>query len=119
MKFILYMILIGLGISGLAGGTIYNNYISEIFLGMAAPLLLSIVSIMWSESSFKKSPQHLTNTLIKSFIVRAIFLALYFILIFTFYNFEPIPFIISFTSFFIIFYVIEALYLQKLTNSKR
>jgi hypothetical protein len=110
------MVLIGLGIFGLVGGTIYNNYTSEIFLGMAAPLLLSIVSIMWSESSFKKSPQHLTNTLVKSFIVRAIFLAVYFILIFTYYDFEQIPFIISFTGFFIIFYVIEALFIQKLTN---
>jgi len=76
MKFILYIVLIGLGLGGLVGGTLYNNYQSEIFLGMVAPLLLSIVSILWSESSFKKSPQHLTNTLIKSFIVRAIFLAL-------------------------------------------
>ena len=106
MKFIVYMVLIGLGIVGLVGGTLYNNYLSEIFLGMVAPLLLSIVSILWSDSSFKKSPQHLTNTLIKSFIMRAIFLALYFILIFAFYNFESIPFIISFTGFFIIFYVI-------------
>ena len=111
------MILVGLGLAGLIGGTFYSNYFSEIFLGMVAPLLLSIVSILWSESSFKKSPQILTNTLIKTFIARAIFFALYFILIFTYYDFEQIPFIISFTSFFMIFYVIEALFLQKLIKS--
>ena len=107
-----------IGLAGLVGGTFFNDYSSEIFLGMVAPLLLSIVSVLWSESSFKKSPQMLTNTLIKTFIARAIFFALYFILIFTYYDFEQIPFIISFTSFFMIFYAIEALFLQKLIKSK-
>lgn len=112
------MVLIGLGSSGLIGGTIYSNYFSEIFLGMAAPLLLSIVSVLWNESSFKKSPQQLTNTLIKTFIARVVFFAIYFVLVFTYYDFEPIPFIISFTGFFMIFYIIEALFLQKLIKLK-
>lgn len=118
MKFILYTILVGFGLAGILGGTFVSSYSNEIFLGMIAPLLLSIVSILWYETSVKKSPQQLTNTLIKTFIARAVFFALYFILIFTYYDFEQIPFIISFTSFFMIFYVIEALFLQKLIKSK-
>ena len=112
------MILIGLGLTGLLSGTLFSAYSSEIFLGMLAPLLLSILSILWNENSFKKDSQKLTNTLIKSFMVRAVFFAVYLILIFTYYDFEQIPFIISFTSFFMIFYVVEALFLQKLIKSK-
>ena len=47
-----------------------------------------------------------------------ILFALYFIIILSFYTFEPIPFVISFTGFFILFYVIEAVFLQKLIQSK-
>lgn len=114
MKHILYIILLGLGIAGLVGGTIYPQYINEVFLGMTAPLLVAIFSIYWIEKVFKIDKEKLTATMTKSFLIKMVLFALYFIIILSFYTFEPIPFVISFTGFFILFYIIEAIFLQKL-----
>ncbi len=114
MKFIISIVILGLGISGLLGSTVFPDYFNEIFLGMIAPLLVTVFSIMWINKVFKTSPEKTTATMAKSFFIKMILFALYFIIILNFYTFEPNPFVISFTGFFILFYIIEALFLQKL-----
>ena len=114
MKYILFIVLLGLGIAGLIGGTIYTQYLSEIFLGMVSPLLVTIFSIFWIDKVFKTDKEKLTATMAKSFFIKMVLFALYFIIILSFYAFEPIPFVLSFTGFFILFYIIEAVFLQKL-----
>ncbi len=114
MKYILYIILLGFGITGLVGGTIYPQYLYEIFIGMLAPSLVTIFSIIWIKKVFKTDPEKTTSTMAKSFFIKMVLFALYFIIILSFYTFEPNPFVISFTGFFILFYTIEAIFLQKL-----
>lgn len=117
MRYIISIILIGVGIAGLVSGTFYPHYKIEIFIGMLSPLMISIISIQLTKNIFSKNPEKLTSTLIKSFIFKMIFFAVYFIIILTIYTFEPIPIIISFTGFFILFYVIEAIFLKNLIQS--
>ena len=117
MKYIISNLFLGLGIAGLISGILYQQYVNEIFLGMIAPLVVGIVSIQISKNVYQKSPEKLTTSLTKSFFIKMVLYALYFIVILSFYNFEPIPFVISFTGFFILFYVIEAVLLQKLIQS--
>ena len=114
MKFIISIVIIGLGISGLLGGTIFPEYFIEIFLGMIAPLFVSVFSIIWINKVFKADPEKTTATMTKAFFIKMVLFALYFIIILSFYTFEPNPFVISFTGFFILFYIIEAIFLQKL-----
>ena len=114
MKFIIAIIILGLGISGIVGGNVFPQYITEIFIGMIAPLVVTVFSITWINKVFKADPEKLTAAMTKSFLAKMILFALYFILIFSFYTFEPIPFVVSFTGFFILFYIIEAIFLQKL-----
>ena len=114
MKFIVSIIILGLGISGLVGGAIFPQYIKEIFIGMTAPLLVTVFSILWINKVFKLDSTKVTAVMTKSFFIKMVLFALYFIIILSFYAFEPIPFVISFTSFFILFYLIEAIFLQKL-----
>ena len=118
MKYIFYIILLGFGIAGLVGGTIYPQYISEVFLGMVAPLLVTIFSIFWIGKVFKIDKEKITATMTKSFFIKMVLFALYFIMILSFYTFKPIPFVLSFTGFFILFYIIEAIFLQKLFQSR-
>ena len=94
-----------------------RQYVDEVFLGMTAPLLVTIFSIFWIEKVFKTDKEKLPATMAKSFFIKMVLFALYFIIILGFYTFEPIPFVISFTGFFILFYIIEAIFLQKLFNS--
>jgi hypothetical protein len=114
MKYIFSIILLGLGLAGLFSGTIFRSFSSEIFLGMLGPMFISIISIILYKNTYAKSPDLLTSILVKSFIFKMIFFAVYLIIIFSFYNFESTPFIISFTGFFITFYV----FLQKLIQPK-
>ena len=118
MKYMISILLLGLGIAGLISGKLYPQYKYEIFLGMIAPLLVSIVSIQICKKAFSNSPSKLTASLTKSFLIKMILFALFFVIVLSFYTFEPIPFVISFTGFFILFYVIEAVFLQKLIQSK-
>ncbi len=119
MKFIISIVILGLGISGLIVGTVFPQYSNEILLGMIAPLLVSIFSIQLVKRANSASPKKLTATLTKSFFIKMVLFTLYFIIILTFYAFEPIPFVISFTGFFILFYIIEAIFLQKLIQVKK
>jgi len=114
MKFIISIVILGLGISGLVGSAVFPQYIKEIFIGMIVPLLVTIFSIMWIKKVFKTDPEKITATMTKSFFIKMVLFALYFIIILSFYAFEPNPFVISFTGFFILFYIIEAIFLQKL-----
>ena len=114
MKFVVSIIILGLGISGLVGSTFFPQYIVEIFIGMIAPLLVTIFSIVWIKNVFKTDPEKITATMTKSFFIKMVLFALYFITILSFYAFEPNPFVISFTGFFILFYIIEAIFLNKL-----
>ena len=117
MKYIISIILLGLGIAGLVSGLFFDKYINEIFIGMIAPLVVSIISITINKNVFEKSPEKLTASLTKSFFMKMVLYAAYFVVILSFYTFEPTPFVISFTSFFILFYIIEAVFLQKLIQS--
>lgn len=118
MIYIISIILLGLGIAGIVSGFLLYQYVNEIFIGMLAPLIVSIISIQISKNVFEKSPEKLTASLTKSFFLKMVIYATYFIVILSFYAFEPIPFVVSFTSFFILFYIIEAVFLQKLIQSK-
>ena len=118
MKYSIAIFLFGLGLAGLVGGIMYPTYISEIFLGMLGPMLISILSILTIKHAYNKSPQLVTAMITKSFFIKMVIFAAYFILILNFYAFEPIPFVISFTCFFTLFYIIEAIFLQKLFQSR-
>ena len=119
MKFIISIIILGFGISGLIGSTIFSEYFIEILLGMTAPLFVTVFSILWIKKVFKVDPEKTTATMTKAFFIKMVLFALYFIIILSFYTFEPNPFVISFTSFFILFYIIEVMFLQNLFQPRK
>ncbi len=119
MKYIISIILLGLGMAGLISGMFFQSFTNEIFFGMAAPLIISVFSIYFVKRIYLKTPEKLTTTLTKSFLYKMVLYALYFTIILGFYTFKPIPFVVSFTGFFILFYIIEAVFLQKLIQSKK
>ncbi|MFQ6678601.1 MAG: hypothetical protein ACE5D0_09830 [Fidelibacterota bacterium] len=118
IKFAIFISLFCLGTFGLIVGGMESNY-REIFLGMIAPLIIGIVSILFISDVQKKSPEKVTNILIKTFLVKMIFYGVYFIYIFTFYTFNPKPFIISFTGYFLTLHVSEALFLKTIFTNKQ
>lgn len=113
IKFSVYISVFCLGTWGLIAGGI-EQYFKEIFIGMIAPLIIGVVSVLYISYIQKKSQEKLTNILLKAFMGKMIFYGAYFIYIFTFYTFTPIPFILSFVGYFITLHVCEALFLKSI-----
>lgn len=92
------------------------GYTKEIFLGMIAPLIIGVISILLLAIAHQKSPEQVNKIMIKMFAGKMVFYALYFIYIFTFYTFNPMPFILSFVGYFITLHISEALFLRSIFN---
>tara|TARA_B100001964_G_scaffold63079_1_gene71849 strand:- start:337 stop:693 length:357 start_codon:yes stop_codon:yes gene_type:complete len=115
VQFLIYISVFCIGTWGLIVGGL-EQFAKEIFLGMIAPLIVGIISILVLSEKNKKNPGNVTNVLIQSFAGKMIFYALYFIYIFTFYTFNPLPFVISFVSYFVTIHICEALFLRSIFN---
>ncbi len=112
VHFLIFVTVFCLGTWGLIVGGI--GYAKEIFLGMIAPLLIGTVSISFLFNSHQKAPENVTKVMIKSFAAKMIIYGLYFIYIFTFYTFNPLPFILSFLVYFVTLHMSEALFLKSI-----
>lgn len=113
IQFLIYLSVFCIGTWGLIVGVL-DQFAKEIFLGMMAPLIVGIISILVLSAMHKKSPERVTNVLIKSFGIKMIFYGMYFIYIFTFYTFNPMPFILSFVGYFVTLHICEALFLRSI-----
>lgn len=114
IQFLIFLGVFCLGTWGLIVGGI--GYTKEIFLGMIAPLIIGIMSIILLSIAHQKSSEKVNKIMIKLFAGKMVFYALYFIYIFTFYTFNPMPFILSFTGYFITLHISEALFLRSVFN---
>ena len=114
MKLIIYMFFFTLGSWGLAAGLFFPAFRWEMFLGMIAPLVIGLLTLFCEKKIYDRNPEDLTPFMLKAFAGKMIFYGAYFICIFTFYSFNPIPFIITFLACFITLHTIEALFLKSI-----
>ncbi len=98
---------IAIGIAGRGAG-------SEVLLGMLAPLAATAVSWVLIERTFKRDPQQLTELMIGAFGAKMLFFGAYVAVMFTVIGVQPVPFIASFTGYFIALYLTEALLMRRL-----
>jgi F0F1-type ATP synthase assembly protein I len=98
---------IAIGIAGRGTG-------AEVLLGMLAPLLATAVSWVLIERTFKRDPQQLTGLMIGAFGAKMLFFGAYVAVMFTVIGVQPVPFIASFTGYFIALYLTEALLMRRL-----
>lgn len=87
---------------------------AEVLLGMVAPLLATAVSWVLIERTFKRDPQQLTGLMIGAFGAKMLFFGAYVAVMFTVIGVQPVPFIASFTGYFIALYLTEALLMRRL-----
>jgi hypothetical protein len=103
-------VLSGLIVTALAG--MRNG--AAIWLGMLAPLV--VVSLTWvlAERVYRQNPARLTSLMIGAFAGKLVFFGAYVALAIGVLGVRPVPFVVSFTSYFIALHVIEALSLRRL-----
>ena len=86
----------------------------EVWFGMFGPLM--VVSATWilTERVYRTDPSRLTGLIITAFAGKLVFFGGYVALAIGVLGVQPMPFIASFTGYFITLHMIEALLLKRL-----
>ena len=94
------------------------EYGKEIFLGMFLPWIISLISISKTHSVYNINPEKLIKHMTKAMLMKMVSYGLLLVIIFTFISFNPLPFIISFTGYFLALHIIEAFTLRFIIKQK-
>ena len=86
----------------------------EVWLGMLGPLISAMVSWIIMERQYSRNPRGMTALLIKAFVAKMIFFAGYVTAILSIGLVRPIPFVVSFTAYYLSLHSIEAIGLKRL-----
>jgi hypothetical protein len=90
----------------------------EALFGMAGPLASATatwVAVAWA---YRVSPARLMAVLIGGFALKMLFFGGYVAVMLRGFDLRPVPFVASFTGFFIALYAMEALFLKRLTTTR-
>jgi hypothetical protein len=91
----------------------------EIWLGMLGPLASALVSWIIMERQYRRRPAGMTSVMIKAFAAKMVFFAGYVTVLLSIDLVQPIPFIVSFTAYFILLHATEAIGLYRLQAADR
>jgi len=86
----------------------------EVLLGMIAPLAMAVGTWVAIERTYRRNPAGVTALMMGGFAVKMVFFGAYVVIVLRGLSVQPVPFVASFTVFFIGLYGIEALYLKRL-----
>ncbi len=102
------------GVSWLVISAVSPGSNPEVGLGMVAPLAAAGLTWVLAQRDYAAHPERLTAVLIKALAGKMVFFGGYVIVMVRVLAVRPIPFMVSFTGFFIGLYVMEALFLRRL-----
>src|SRR5678816_2898926 len=85
-----------------------------VWLGMIGPLVAALGTWVAVERMFRKQPEKVTGVLIKAFVLKLIFFGGYVGAILKGTGVHPVPFVISFASYFLALHITEAVRLKRL-----
>ena len=117
MKLYIYIGMICVGTWGLLSAA-FPNYVKEIFLGMVIPWSISLISISKTYSVYNINPEKLIKHMTKAMLMKMVSYGILLVIIFTFISFNPLPFIISFISYFLALHIMEAFTLRFIIKQK-
>ena len=116
MRLIIYITMICFGTWGLLS-SFFPVMSREIFLGMIFPWIIFLFSVSLTNFFHNKGSLNLTKYFSFAMITKMILYGIIIITIFSFKSFNPIPFIISFTSYFLMLHLTEAYVLKSFINN--
>jgi hypothetical protein len=97
-------------VTALIGG---RSWVESLF-GMIGPLVLASGSWILAERTHTRHPERLTSLLIMAFGAKVVFVGVYVTAMLRMLSLSPVPFVVSFTSYFIALHLMEALLLRRL-----
>ncbi len=87
---------------------------AEVLWGMAGPLGAASVTWVLVQRTSRISPERVTSVMMQAFAGKMLFFAAFVVTMLQGLALAATPFVVSFTSFFIGVYAMEALFLQRL-----
>lgn len=108
------LVLVSVSTCGLWTTLITPAHTLPAFLGMLAPLVVGLGTILLCEQTTRTNMLDLTSRLTIAFIVKMVFYAAYVSVAIAVLGVDPVAFIISFTVYFVSLQIIEAVYLKTL-----
>ena len=86
----------------------------EVLLGMIAPLAGAVATWVLVARTYAARPEWLTPLMVAAFGGKLVFFGAYVTVMLGVLSLRPLPFVVSFTTYFIALHVFEALCLQRL-----
>jgi hypothetical protein len=86
----------------------------EVLLGMAGPLGMAVASWIAYERAHGVAPEYLTNVMVVAFALKVLFFGAYVGVALGVLGLRPVPFVVSFVSYFIALHAMEAVFLRRL-----
>ena len=88
----------------------------ELLFGMLGPLAAVATSWILIERASRRDAVQVTSVLMKSFLLKFVFFGIYVAVMIRGLALRPVPFIMTFTGYFLALYAVEALLLQRLSS---
>ena len=115
-------------IGGMAGISILSWFVAaavldqqtsrEVLFGMLGPLAVAIGAWMLMERTYRRQPERLTGVMAMALVGKMVFFGAYIAVMLRVLSLRTVPFVVSFTSYFIGLLVIQALALRRLLVSR-
>jgi len=86
----------------------------EVLFGMLAPLLAAVVSWETVARTFRRNRKQVTNVMVVAFGAKMVFFGAYVAVMLRGLALRPVPFVVSFTAYFIALHFAEAVWLRRL-----
>ena len=104
-------------VSWLAVSGVARTLNPELFWGMAGPLVTTVGTWIAVVRTHAAAPERLTGVMMIGFALKAVFFGVYVVVMLRVLALRPVPFVVSFTAYFIALYAMEALLLRRLLRS--
>ena len=95
-----------------------RHYLFELTIGWFLPALAGMVTVYFVLKASKKSSINLTKTIAIGFIIKMFYYGISLVLLIQYYTFQPIVFVCSFTGFFLVLHIVEAILIKRISVLK-
>jgi hypothetical protein len=111
-----WMIGVAAGSCGVAALIVPEHSRTELVLGMLGPLCSAVVTWVVTAHTHETARERMTGVMVAGFAARMVFFGAYVAVMLRVLTLSPVPFVISFTSYFIAMYAMEAVFLKRLLD---
>ena len=118
MKALAWMVAAGVGSWAGIAATMGERANPEVLWGMLGPLTVAVVSWLVVERAWAARPEGVLGVLLGGMAIKLMFFAAYAFVMLRVLSLRPIPFVASFTGYFIALHNIEALFMKRLFTSE-